>query len=805
VTSSSVIAQAIESVTWLTDEQAALLGLALAARPGAPPLAVQQSVTLFGPYQPELVDNAVQLAVRRHPTLRTAIVHRGVARPVQVVLARRPVPVSAVDLRGYDAISRGRHAAALADAELARPFDLQAGPLLRATLVRQAQDQTLLLWTASPLIADPWSWSIVTADFLAYYERLLGGAAPESLAAGARALARRGRQFHDWARDHARRPAATGDWAELVRDAPAPTRPPALTPRQARPVALAGHEVTLDPAEQATVAAAVRQHGLPLSTYVQAAWGLVLQRAAGRRDAVFAATRSGRPDDTGDVASVTGAFGETIPVRVTSTPDDTVGDYLGRADAQGVAALQRPRCDLAAVAAASGLGDDLAATLFGFEVAPPAARALERGGLVRGRLEAYRPPRRAACQATATADADRLKLWVGVDAPYVRRDAERILDWWRTALGALAAPADRPLDSLDIIPAKERRKVVDEFNAAAFEIPEGATLATLVAGLAEEKPYAPAILAGGRTLNRREFAALVAEPGDAAVARTPEGVAALVAGLDDPGFVSFALNPALDALFDHAAPAVVSVNDPAGHDFVLECIAPLARGVPLVLPDEADLADAERFAQAVWTSGGNVFAASPDLLAHLTSARDDLGFLTGVQRIVVAGPDYPAALVARLAMYTPATWFRAWTPAGQAVWATLGPIAQVAAERPDLGRPLANLKLYVLDGVRPCGIGQVGDLSVAGALPGFAAARTVANPLGPGQLIRTGDRVRWLPDGQLDYVGTRDVADEDWPEPSALAAAGDESPDEPLDDATAEYVTVPIDLPYQRPSYPVVL
>ncbi|MGN7765845.1 amino acid adenylation domain-containing protein, partial [Paenibacillus sp. 22594] len=81
-----------------------------------------------------------------------------------------------------------------------------------------------------------------------------------------------------------------------------------------------------------------------------------------------------------------------------------------------------------------------------------------------------------------------------------------------------------------------------------------------------------------------------------------------------------------------------------------------------------------------------------------------------------------------------------------------------------IGKPTSNTQIYMMDGMKLCGIGVPGELCIAGSgvakgylnLPALTAEKFIDNPYGEGKLYRSGDLAKWLPDGNIAYLGRMD-------------------------------------------------
>ena len=133
--------------------------------PGLSNYNIPQVLRLSGPLDRPALERALGGLIARHEVLRTRLVADGQGRPVQVIDPAGRVALEVVELSGSEP-ARVRE---LALAEAMRPFDLAAGPLLRACLARLGEAEHLLVAVFHHAVFDGWSAGVLMRDLAALY------------------------------------------------------------------------------------------------------------------------------------------------------------------------------------------------------------------------------------------------------------------------------------------------------------------------------------------------------------------------------------------------------------------------------------------------------------------------------------------------------------------------------------------------------------------------------------------------------------------------------------------------------------
>ncbi|MET8950235.1 non-ribosomal peptide synthetase [Streptomyces sp. NPDC004393] len=196
---------------------------------------------------------------------------------------------------------------------------------------------------------------------------------------------------------------------------------------------------------------------------------------------------------------------------------------------------------------------------------------------------------------------------------------------------------------------------------------------------------------------------------------------------------------------------------------VFEVFLALGAGAVLCLGAQEDLMPGPALVDLLARERITWLVMAPSALAALPAqAPSQLPELRG---IVLGGESVSPELMAR---WCPGRKvFNVYGHTETSIWAT---VQECAADgrRPSVGRPVRGVQLHLLDSSgQPVPVGLPGELCLGGVAvgrgylnrPGLTAERFPADPfseLAGSRLYRSGDLLRWRPDGRLDFVGRAD-------------------------------------------------
>jgi surfactin family lipopeptide synthetase A len=196
---------------------------------------------------------------------------------------------------------------------------------------------------------------------------------------------------------------------------------------------------------------------------------------------------------------------------------------------------------------------------------------------------------------------------------------------------------------------------------------------------------------------------------------------------------------------------------------VLELYLPLIVGAQLIIASREFARDAMQLQKLISNAKATCMQATPSTWRMLL----EIGW-QGVKefKVLCGGENLPLPLAQELASKNGNVW-NLYGPTEATVWATISRI-KLEDDKVTIGKPLANTQLYVLDGqLQPVPIGVAGELHIGGVQvargylhrPDLTSERFIADPFSTdpdARLYKTGDRVRYLADGAIEYLGRID-------------------------------------------------
>ncbi|WP_437972165.1 amino acid adenylation domain-containing protein [Sorangium sp. So ce260] len=828
---------------------------------------------LTGDIHVAALDRSLRELVRRHEILRTVYTEID-GHPAQIVAEDASFRLDVADLQHLSEEEREPRAEQLLDAEAQRIFDLKRGPVFRAGLLRLGPRDHVLWLHLHHIAVDGWSLEVAYREIAALYDAFRRDAPPLLPDAPLQYA-----DFASWQREQLtdeRLSDLLAGWKQRLLDVPPllelpgdRVRPPVQTFRGATiPFQLAPE-----------VGRAIRdlgaREGVTVNMVLLAAFAVLLHRITQRDDILVGLPSAGR--DHAEIEAAIGFFVNVVPIRIDVSGEPSFAELLRRVRGVCLDAYAHDRLPFERlVQELQPVRDPSYSPLVQivFAPQPPAERELHLPGVEARAIDTDTKKTifDVSLYAWESAGGVAGMLEYSTDL-FERATMDRMMSHLFALLAAATSDPALSVSSMPLLPERERRRLLVEWNDTGADFPRDLCVLDLFEEQAARAPDAAAVVSDRGSLTYGELdrranqlarrlrelcvapeplVAICAErslemvvgilgalkagaaylPVDAEIARErlafileDSGAPVLLtqAHLADrlPPFAGTVIRldadgPALAARDGSPLPACAgpgnlayaiytsgSTGRPKGvlveHRSLMNLVAWHVRRFAVSSADRATLVASPGFDASVWELWpylcvgaclfipGEPLRRSPDeLKAWLLARGITVSFLPTPMAEELLRLDWPASAALRY-LLTGGDKLRVWPdaalpfevvnnygPTEATVVATscLVPRARpnggTATGDPSIGRPIDNMRAYLLD---PRGelvpVGVPGELYVGGAgvargylnRPELDQARFLPDRFSgePGaRMYRTGDRARWLPDGSIEFLGRVD-------------------------------------------------
>lgn len=198
--------------------------------------------------------------------------------------------------------------------------------------------------------------------------------------------------------------------------------------------------------------------------------------------------------------------------------------------------------------------------------------------------------------------------------------------------------------------------------------------------------------------------------------------------------------------------------------FITETLLTLAMGNYIVMADEDEMVLPWKCAQLIRKHHVQAVEFTPSRASLFMENPDFVQALKDMPVMLMCGEVFPPALLEKIKAAGCRTIYNLYGPTEVTVYCTMDNVTQT--DKITVGRISPNCRIYVLDEkmerVMPTAVGELyfGGACVSAGYVGrddLTKERFVQDPFRPGEVLyRSGDLVRMLPDGRIDFVGRAD-------------------------------------------------
>ncbi|MFE8605167.1 non-ribosomal peptide synthetase [Archangium violaceum] len=443
--------------------------------------------------------------LRRHESLRTTL-RTEQGQPVQVIAPQAELTLETVDLRNLPTAQHDAEVRRLAIEEARKPFDLQRGPLLRASLLRLAEQDFVLLLTMHHVVSDGWSMGVLVREMGALYASFVQGKPSPMMELAVQYV-----DYASWQREWLRGDVLTKQldyWRKQLEGVPQVLELPTDKPRPPR-VSFKGAGMTrmLPKGLSESIKALAQKEGVTPFMVLLAAFQVLMARNSGQNDFMLGSPIAGR--HRGDVEGLIGFFVNTLVLRARVSPQQSFRELLAQVKEMTLGAYANQDIPFEQIVEELKPERDQSRTplfqvMFAVQNAPVPELALP--GLKMKPLAIEGDTSKFDLTVTFTEQEEGFigEVEYSTDL-YELGTVQRMLEQMQLLLEGIVSEPNRKIRELSIQSAAERQQVLVDWNATRVDYPRDASIPSLFEAQVERTPDSIAIEYQGQTLTYREL------------------------------------------------------------------------------------------------------------------------------------------------------------------------------------------------------------------------------------------------------------------------------------------------------------
>jgi aspartate racemase len=469
---------------------------------------VPKAVRLTGALDVAALKKTLNHLVERHEALRTTFgTTEGV--PMQVVREQLELELPLVDLSELDEAERELESARVLRDETRRPFDLAQGPLIRALLVRLAEDEHILLIAMHHIITDGWSIGIMHREVMDLYEAFSSGRPSP--------LPELKIQYPDYALWH--RQWFQGEvyesqlayWKDQFKTLPPPLELPTDHPRPSmqahRAFRGSKRKLTLSKELSRKLKELCQKEETTLFMVLLAAYQVLLHRYTGEEDIVVGSPIAGRC--LAETEGLIGLFVNALALRVDLSGNPSFRELLGRVKEVALGGYANQDLPFEALVKAVQPDRTLARNpLFQvmFVLQSEAIPTLELPGLTVSHVQVENVVANFDLTLDAVERDGQLECMLESNADLFDHDTiSRLLGHFENLLESIVASPAQKLSDLVLLTEVEKNQLLSDWKNTATDYPRDACVNELFAQQVARTPDAIAVEYGNDRLTFNEL------------------------------------------------------------------------------------------------------------------------------------------------------------------------------------------------------------------------------------------------------------------------------------------------------------